>query len=84
MNKIKILCPPRKCAKCKKMIAAITEMISQSEYEANIQIIDSIDELSTYKTWVLPALVIKNILVARAYIPDRNTLGRYISGKIEK
>ncbi|MDA3819433.1 MAG: thioredoxin family protein [Candidatus Delongbacteria bacterium] len=62
-NKIEILCPPKKCGKCNRMIAKIEKAVKLSDTEANIKIIDSIDQLQTYSTWVLPSLVINDRIV---------------------
>ena len=72
INKIEILCPPKKCGKCKRMIAQIEEAANLSSVETEISIIDDIDKLQTYNTWLLPSLVINGHMVARGYIPKIN------------
>ena len=70
MNKtIKILCPGRKCGKCRRMIQRVEEAVNISGVEAEIEIIDSIDEMINYRTWILPTLVINNKIIARGYVP---------------
>ena len=52
------------------MIARVEETAEAHGIEANIKIIDSMDEMVTYNTWVLPTLVINDHVVARGYVPS--------------
>ncbi len=58
MNNIKILCPGRKCGKCRRMIQRVDEAVRILDIEAEIETIDGIDEMLNYRTWILPTLVI--------------------------
>lgn len=66
---IRILCPGRKCGKCRRMIARVEEAVEVEEVDADIQIVNSFGELVKYKTWILPTLIVNNEIVARGYIP---------------
>jgi disulfide oxidoreductase YuzD len=66
---IKILCPGRKCGKCRRMIARVEEAMKVAGVDADIQIVNNFSELIKYKTWILPTLIINNEIVARGYIP---------------
>ncbi len=81
INKIEILCPPKKCGKCKRMIAQIEEAANLSSVETEISIIDDIDKLQTYNTWLLPSLVINGHMVARGYIPEMDIIQEYLRNK---
>ena len=76
--KIKILCPGRKCGKCRRMIARVEEAIKLSGIEAEMEIIDNIDEMMKYQTWLLPTLVINDTIVARGYIPEILTIQEHL------
>ncbi len=52
------------------MIARVEETAEMPGIEANIEIIDSLDEMLTYNTWLLPTLVINDQVVARGYLPS--------------
>lgn len=69
-NEIKILCPGRKCGKCRRMIARVEEALKLSGIQSEIQIVDTLEEMLQYHTWILPTLVINDNMVARGYIPS--------------
>ena len=72
--KILILCPGAKCRKCKKMVQQVEEAVLESGMEAEVKIVDSIDELVKFNTWVLPALMINGRMVARGYVPEKSKI----------
>lgn len=69
-----ILCPGSKCGKCRRMIRQVEEAVTESKIEADVKILDTIDELVKYNTWVLPALVINNKMIARGYVPEKSKI----------
>lgn len=71
---IKILCPVRKCAKCRRMQSRVEEAVKLSHRGANIYIVDSLQEILGYPTWILPSLVIQEKVIARGYIPSVNQI----------
>lgn len=72
--RLDILCPGSKCRKCKRMVKQVQEAVIESGMEAEVKIVDSIDELLKYPTWVLPALVINGKMFARGYVPDKSKI----------
>ncbi|MFW6043377.1 MAG: thioredoxin family protein [Marinilabiliaceae bacterium] len=82
-HEIKILCPGRKCGKCRRMIERVEEAVKVSGVETNIEIVDSIGELVKYKTWILPTLVINGKNVARGYVPDARVIQKHLRQKPE-
>jgi hypothetical protein len=72
--RLDILCPGSKCRKCKRMIKQVEEAVMESGLEAEVKIVDSIDELLKYPTWVLPSLVINGKMFARGYVPDKSKI----------
>ena len=73
-NEIKILCPGRKCGKCRRILSRVEEAVSLSETETSITIIDSLEEILKHPTWILPTLVINDKVVARGYVPPLQTV----------
>lgn len=69
-NEIKILCPGRKCGKCHRLIFQVEEAVKLSPSESSIIIVDSLNEILKYPTWILPTLVINNRVFARGYVPS--------------
>jgi len=72
--KLFILCPGQKCRKCRKMVLQVEEAVQESGMEAEVVIVDKIDELVKFNTWVLPALVINGKMIARGYVPDKSKI----------
>jgi hypothetical protein len=69
-NEVKILCPGRQCVRCRRLISRVQEAERISGSNTIIIIVDSMDEISTFNTWILPTLVINNQVVARGYAPS--------------
>ncbi|UCG27956.1 MAG: thioredoxin family protein [Bacteroidales bacterium] len=69
-NEIKILCPARKCSKCRRMIARAEEAVNNDDQGISIVIEDSLNEILKYPTWILPTMVINGKVVARGYVPS--------------
>lgn len=72
--KLIILCPGQKCRKCIRMVKQVEEAVQESGMEAEVQIVDKIDELVRFNTWVLPALVINGKMIARGYVPEKSKI----------
>ena len=72
--KVFILCPGSKCRKCRRMIQKVDEAVMESGMEAEVKIIDKIEELIKFNTWVLPALMINGRMVARGYVPEKSKI----------
>lgn len=51
------------------MIKRVEKAGQLSDTETEIEIIDTIDEMLNYRTWILPTLVINEKVVARGYVP---------------
>ncbi len=47
--------------------------------EAEIEIIDTIDGMIEYRTWILPTLIINGNIVARGYIPSVRIIQEYLN-----
>jgi hypothetical protein len=75
---IKLLCPPKKCGKCRRMISRLESILKEKGIEEEIQIINDTDELVQYPTWVLPTLLINNKVVARGYLPSKETIEKFL------
>ena len=69
-----ILCPGQKCRKCKRMVRQVEEAVQESGLETRVNIVDTIEELVQFNTWVLPALVINGRMIARGYVPEKSKI----------
>ena len=56
------------------MVKQVEEAVQESGMDAEIQIVDQIDELVKFNTWVLPALVINGKMIARGYVPEKSKI----------
>ncbi|HKL07786.1 MAG TPA: thioredoxin family protein [Bacteroidales bacterium] len=75
---IKLLCPPKKCGKCRRMISRLETILQEKGIEEKIQIINDTNELLRYPTWVLPTLLINNKVVARGYLPSKEVIEKFL------
>ncbi|MBS3807516.1 MAG: thioredoxin family protein [Bacteroidales bacterium] len=75
---IKLLCPPKKCGKCRRMIKRVEMVLNEMGIEESVQIVNDLEELQKYPTWVLPTLVIDNKVIARGYIPSSKTIREFL------
>jgi hypothetical protein len=72
--KLFILCPGTKCSKCRRMVQQVEEAVSESGMDAELKIVDKIEELMQFNTWVLPALVINGKMFARGFVPEKTKI----------
>jgi hypothetical protein len=72
--KLFILCPGTKCRKCRKMVQQVEEAVQESGMDAEVKLVDKIEELVKFNTWVLPALVINGKMIARGYVPEKSKI----------
>ena len=52
------------------MVDRVEEAIKMSGLPLKIEIVDSLDEMMKYPTWILPTLVINGKVAARGYVPS--------------
>jgi len=76
---IKLLCPPKKCGKCRRMITRLESVLKKHDISGAVDIVNDPDELQQYPTWILPTLVINGQVVARGYIPPAEVIMKYIT-----
>ena len=72
--KVEILCPSKKCRKCKRMIRTVEKVLTDEKIAAEVSILDRVEDYVRYDTWVLPSLFVNGISVARGYVPPREEL----------
>jgi hypothetical protein len=56
------------------MIARVEEAVAGSGLETEVKILDKLDDLLNYNTYVLPALVINGKMFARGYVPEKSKI----------
>ena len=73
-NRIEILCPSRKCGKCTRIVKAMEILLKEENIEAEIIIIDQLEEMLTKHTWILPTIIVNDQIVARGYLPEKQEI----------
>jgi len=73
---IKLLCPPKKCGKCRRMISRMESILKELGMSEEIQIVNDPEEIQQYPTWVLPTLIINGEVIARGYLPSNDLVRR--------
>jgi len=56
------------------MVRQVEEAVQESGLETKVNIVDTIEELVKFNTWVLPALVINGRMIARGYVPEKSKI----------
>jgi len=75
---IKLLCPPKKCGKCRRMISRMEAILKELGISEEIQIINDLEEMQKYPTWILTTLIINGKVAARGYIPSTETVSKML------
>jgi hypothetical protein len=76
---IKVLCPGHKCGKCRRMVSQVEKAASISGININIVVIDKLEEILKYQTWILPTLIINEVIVAKGYVPGIKMIQEYFN-----
>ncbi|MFO8087837.1 MAG: thioredoxin family protein [Bacteroidales bacterium] len=77
-NKIKILCPARKCRKCSRIVKEIEAVLELSDIDFELTIESRPKEFLKYPTWILPTILVNDNVVARGYAPKISAIQKYI------
>lgn len=77
-NKIKILCPPHKCKKCKRIISKLNETLQNEGVNYDMELVNQLEELLKYPTWILPTIIINGHVVARGYAPGVKAIRKHL------
>lgn len=70
-NKIEVLCPSKKCLKCTRIVNSLSNLLKEENIEAEIVIIDKLEDLMQKHTWILPTIIVNDKIVARGYFPEK-------------
>lgn len=73
-NTFIILCPPKRCSKCRKMQDRLKDLMERENLDAEIKVVNELQQMLTYRTWILPTLIINDKVVARGYFPKEEKI----------
>jgi len=83
-NTIVILSPGPACWKSRKIIRYLDDYLNASQIDAEIRTVHKLKDMLTYRTWILPTVIINGKVVARGYKPSRRKLDRVFGLAEEK
>jgi len=78
-NTIKILAPGKNCRKVKRIIKEINEFLIANNYKADIVFVTTVKEFVNYKTWILPTIIINDVVASRGYTPLEDDLVKMLN-----
>lgn len=73
-NTFTILCPPKRCSKCRRMQDKLEALIERENLAVEIKVVNDLQQMLTYRTWILPTLIINDKVVARGYFPKEQKI----------
>lgn len=53
-------------------------LIEKEDLDAEIKVITDLQQMLTYRTWILPTLIINDKVVARGYFPKEEKIREFI------
>jgi len=83
MNKItvKILAPNARCKRTQRIIRLLQKFFDRKKKKAEFIIITDLDEIMQYNTWLLPTILINDVMLARGYMPPEKEILEVITRK---
>ena len=67
------------CPKCKSLMKAVEEVVSESGLEATINKVEDINDIMQYGVMVTPALVVDGRVVASGKVPKKEELKKLLN-----
>ncbi|MBL7111963.1 MAG: thioredoxin family protein [Bacteroidales bacterium] len=83
-GEIKILCPARKCGKCRRMVTRAEEAVKDDGQGIHIVIEDNLNEILKYPAWILPTMVINGKVLSQGKIPVKITLKHWLKQEMNQ
>lgn len=66
------------CAKCKKLEKEVYNVLAEMDVAADIEKVEEIDRIMSYKVMMTPALVINDKVKVFGKVPKKDELEKYI------
>ena len=67
------------CPKCKALVKAVEEVVSETGMDATIDKVEDINEIMQYGVMVTPALVVDGKVVASGKVPKKDELKKLLN-----
>ena len=72
------------CSKCKALEKVTTEVVKESNFDADIQKVEDIVQIMNYGVMTTPALVINEKVVFSGRVPSKSEIKSYIEKAINE
>jgi len=70
------------CEKCKTLEKVTTEVVNESNFDADIQKVEDITQIITYGVMMTPALVVNEKVVFSGRVPSKTEIKKFIEKAI--
>jgi small redox-active disulfide protein 2 len=70
------------CAKCKTLEKVTTEVVKESNFDADIQKVEDITQIMAYGVMMTPALVVNEKVVFSGRVPSKTEIVNFIEKAI--
>jgi len=71
------------CAKCKKLEEVTSEVVKENNFDADIQKVEDLVQIMSYRVMVTPALVINEKIVVSGRVPSKSEIKSFIEKAIK-
>lgn len=70
------------CSKCKTLEKAVTEVVSENNFDADIQKVEDIVQIMNYGIMTTPALLINEKIAFSGRVPSKTEIKKFIEKSI--
>lgn len=70
------------CSKCKTLEKAVTEVVNENNFDADIQKVEDIVQIMNYGIMTTPALLINEKIVFSGRVPSKTEIKKFIEKSI--
>ena len=74
INKVKILTTNASCRRTQKVINRLKAFFEKHNIEAEFTIISNLEEILKYRTWILPTIIINDIITGKGCLPPKEKI----------
>jgi hypothetical protein len=53
-------------------------MIDQNDINAELEVINTLEDLIKYPSWILPSIMVNGKIIAKGFVPDYEDLKKHI------
>ena len=72
------------CAKCKRLEEVTSEVVKENNIDADVQKVEDLVQIMSYRVMSTPALVINEKVVASSRVPSKSEIKAYIEKETKR